>query len=247
MSLSPESLAKQAIISLKKHADPTRAKQVQKYFKEQVSVLGYTAATFRQVANELYEQIKPFWTLDEALAFCELMLPNEIIEEKVVSIFILERYIKSLKKVHIYSIKKWINRNDCDNWVTIDIMCTYIISPMIGFYPELGKEVLEWAQLENPWLRRASAVSFIKHVKKGQHIDMALKVAESLFSATEYLVQRANGWLLRDIGKTDMDRLEKFLLRFGSQIPRTTLRYAIEKFPEKKRKDILVMTRSVKN
>lgn len=190
MSFSPESLAKQAILDLKKHADPTRAKQVQKYFRDPVSVLGYTADTFRQVAKELYEQIRPFWTPDEALAFCELMLPNEFLEVKGVSIYLLERYIKLLKKEHILIIKKWINQNYCNNWATIDSMCAYIISPMIGFYPELVKEVINWPQSENPWLRRASAVSLVKFAKKGQYVETAFKVAQSLFSDRDYLVQR---------------------------------------------------------
>ena len=93
------------------------------------------------------------------------------------------------------------------------------------------------------WLRRASAVSFVEHARKGEFLDTAYEVAEKLFPGSEDLVQKANGWLLREAGKTDMDRLEKFLLQFGPEIPRTTLRYAIERFSSEKRKSILIKTK----
>jgi 3-methyladenine DNA glycosylase AlkD len=59
----------------------------------------------------------------------------------------------------------------------------------------------------------------------------------------EDLMHKASGWLLREAGKTDAERLEKFLLTHGPAIPRTTVRYSIERFPEGKRKELLVATR----
>ncbi|TFG80457.1 MAG: DNA alkylation repair protein, partial [Chrysiogenales bacterium] len=64
------------------------------------------------------------------------------------------------------------------------------------------------------------------------------------FSSRDDLVQKANGWLLREAGKRDMERLEKFLLANGPVIARTTLRYAIERFPETRRRDLLKKTRA---
>ncbi|MGD2246141.1 MAG: DNA alkylation repair protein [Candidatus Aminicenantes bacterium] len=242
-NFTPEAFARHAIKVLKTHADPIRAKQGQKYFKDQVFILGFTAGKFRQVANGLFGLIKPYWTHDEALALCDLMLPDLYLEVKGLSIYILEQFIKSLQKKHLSLIKQWIDKNYCDNWASIDSMCTYIISPLIGFYPELVDEVACWAHEDNPWLRRASAVAFVKHVRKGRHIETVHRIANTLFADNNDLVQKANGWLLRESGKKDMKNLEKFLLKHGKTIPRTTLRYAIEKFPDIKRKEILVKTR----
>ena len=92
-------------------------------------------------------------------------------------------------------------------------------------------------------MRRASAVSFIKLARRGQRLDDVYAVSRRLFPADDDLIEKANGWLLREAGKTDMPRLEAFLIRHGPKIPRTTVRYAIERFPEEKRKRILEKTR----
>jgi len=104
-------------------------------------------------------------------------------------------------------------------------------------------EVTSWTRSENRWLRRASIVSFIKPAREGRYIDVVQKTAQKLFPDGDDLVQKANGWILRESGKTNRERLERFLLKNGKNIPRTTLRYAIERFPEKRRKEILEKTK----
>jgi 3-methyladenine DNA glycosylase AlkD len=75
-------------------------------------------------------------------------------------------------------------------------------------------------------------------------LDLAYEVAAELHADREDLIQKAVGWMLREAGKTDSVRLERYLLANGSSIPRTTLRYAIERFAEAKRRSILVRTRA---
>lgn len=144
---------------------------------------------------------------------------------------------------HLLAIKKWILHDYCASWATVDHIAPSVVSPLMEMYPDLMDEVIGWADSENRWLRRASAVSFIKHARKGKSIRRVHTIAKKLFSDEDDLIQKANGWLLRESGKTDMKRLENFLLDNGKKIPRTTLRYAIERFPEKKRKQILAKTR----
>jgi 3-methyladenine DNA glycosylase AlkD len=79
---------------------------------------------------------------------------------------------------------------------------------------------------------------------KGEMLDDVTDISKSLFPYDDDLVQKANGWLLRESGKADLARLESFLLRHGKGIPRTTLRHAIERFEEKKRKKLLGKTRA---
>jgi 3-methyladenine DNA glycosylase AlkD len=86
-------------------------------------------------------------------------------------------------------------------------------------------------------------VSFIKLARKAEYLAPIYEVAGSVFDVDDDLVQKANGWLLREAGKADTARLERFLLDRGPAIPRTTLRYAIERFPEAKRKALLRRTK----
>lgn len=93
------------------------------------------------------------------------------------------------------------------------------------------------------WVRRGSAVAFVPHARKGRLLDGAYAVAELLLGDDEDLIHKAVGWLLREAGKTDAGRLTRFLLEHGPSIPRTAVRYAIERFPEKERKRLLAATR----
>jgi len=86
-------------------------------------------------------------------------------------------------------------------------------------------------------------VSFVKPAGKGRCLEHAYRIATVLMPDSHDLIHKACGWLLREAGKADAKRLEKYLLKHGPTIPRTTLRYAIEKFPERKRRRILEDTR----
>jgi 3-methyladenine DNA glycosylase AlkD len=86
-------------------------------------------------------------------------------------------------------------------------------------------------------------VSFIKLARKAEFLPAIYEISASVFPVDDDLVQKANGWLLREAGTTDGARLERFLLKHGPAMPRTTLRYAVERFPEAKRKAILLKTR----
>src|SRR6202008_1188337 len=92
--------------------------------------------------------------------------------------------------------------------------------------------------------RRAAAVSLIPSVRKGFALDDAYRVASVLHPDHEDLIQKAVGWMLREAGKPDMKRLEYYLRRNGPRIPRTTVRYAIERFPIALRRKLLASTRT---
>jgi 3-methyladenine DNA glycosylase AlkD len=110
-------------------------------------------------------------------------------------------------------------------------------------YPDLAARVAAWAGHPNRWVKRAAAVSFLKLAKRPEHLDMIYRVARRLCGVDDDLIEKATGWLLREAGKTDAGRLERFLLASGPAVPRTTLRYAIERFPAAKRQALLVRTR----
>jgi 3-methyladenine DNA glycosylase AlkD len=133
--------------------------------------------------------------------------------------------------------------NHCNNWASVDALCSWILAPLVQKFPDLIPTIKNWTTSPNLWLRRASAVSFVPLARKGQYLDTAYDIANALFKYPEDLIHKATGWLLREAGKTDPTRLEAFLLKQGTKIPRTALRYAIERFPKEKRENILTKTR----
>jgi len=100
-----------------------------------------------------------------------------------------------------------------------------------------------WSRDRNLWVRRASAVGLIALARKGEALDILYGVARQLHADREDLIQKAVGWMLREAGKADERRLENYLRANGPSIPRTTVRYAIERFPEGKRRTLLAITR----
>jgi 3-methyladenine DNA glycosylase AlkD len=139
-------------------------------------------------------------------------------------------------------IKRWLGRS-CGNWALVDSLALSALAPLIGQCPDLIPEVVLWTDSPNQWVRRGAAVAFVPLVRKNKYLAPAYRVAARLFDDEEDLIHKAVGWLLREAGKVDAKRLEKFLLKNGPRIPRTTVRYAIERFPKDERRRLMEATR----
>jgi 3-methyladenine DNA glycosylase AlkD len=240
---TPQQIAKNILEFFKKNANPEKAKQAQRFFKEPVKLYGFSTQEIRKFEKELYKVIKSYWNINDAIKLCEILLPHAYLEPKGVTIFILSKYSNDFPSELFLKIKNWLSLNYCNNWATVDYLCFLIMYPLLMKYPELIEKLKEWTESPNRWIRRSSAVSLVKFARKGELLEQVYEISQLLFNDKNDLVQKANGWLLREAGKTDMFRLEKFLLKYGTSIPRTTLRYAIERFNKEKRKNILLKTK----
>jgi 3-methyladenine DNA glycosylase AlkD len=245
--LTPQTIARQALEKLRATADHERALQVQKYFKETVRSFGIPSPAVRAIAAELYLAIKKEWGYAQALELCAILFPKLELEAKGIAALILARYKKEFPSELFAQVKKWLEQNYLDNWASVDTFCPEIMATLLLRYPELVEEIKTWPSHPNRWVKRASIVSFLKLTKKEGFPDIIYEQAIRLFPADDDLIQKANGWVLREVGKRDMARLERFLLKYGPAIPRTTLRYAIERFPEARRRELLVKTKSIKS
>ncbi len=241
---TPEDIARKAIARMKAQADPEKAVQAQRYFKESISSLGLTADDSREVAREMYFLVKDGWSLKEAVELCEILLPNKYLEAKGLATIIFLRFHKEFGRPIFGLIKTWLARDYLDNWASVDLLCPDCLGVLLERNPDLVPKIKTWTAHPNRWVKRASAVAFIKIARRGKCLDAAYQIAGRLFPCEDDLIEKANGWLLREAGKTDMARLEKFLLRQRGRIPRMTLRYAIERFPEPKRRLLLEKTRA---
>ncbi len=241
---TPKQAAGLSIKVLKQKSDPVKARAAQRYFKEEIKSLGISAPTMRELAGKIYEQAKKTWSVEEAVEFCEILLPNPYHEVKALGILVLERFRSDFPKSLFLRIKGWLAKDYCNSWALVDVLCPNSVGALLQKYPELVEKIKIWTASPNRWVRRASIVSFIKLPKKPGHLDAVYQIAARHFGDRDDLIQKANGWLLREAGKADGTRLEKFLLDKGLGIPRTTLRYAIERFDEKRRKKLLEVTRT---
>ena len=243
---TPQQAAKQIIKTLKAAGSPDRAAQSRIFFKdyEDVRFYGLAVPEARAVEREFFAMIKGVWTLEDALALCDLLIRERELEAKQIGIEVLARFKRQFGPELLSTIKGWLADDYCNNWATTDGLCSVLLAPLVQKHPELITELKRWTQEENLWVRRASAVPLVGFARRGQHLDEAYEIAEALLGYPEDLIHKATGWLLRDAGKTDAVRLEAFLLLHGPRIPRTALRYAIEKFPLEQRKIILQETKT---
>lgn len=236
---------REAVAMLRAAADPRVAEQAKSYFKpvERVAVLGVRTPKVREIEREIYRTVKPGWTITDAVRFCDTLIRSKHLEAKGVGVLLLSRYTRQLDRNLFDTVRRWLADGYCDNWASTDGLSTAVLAPLLRRYPELLEKLSGWTTSTNLWVRRAAAVALTPLARKGEHLDAAYRVADRLMIGPEDLIHKAVGWLLRECGKTDDRRLEAFLLERGADIPRTALRYAIERFPEPRRRRILEQTR----
>ena len=220
----------------KKLSDQERAAHLQKYFKtgkgeygEGDVFLGLRVPTIRNIA-------KKFNTLsmDEAEEF----LQSPYHEERLFAIFVLIDLFEKAKeedrkKIYILYLK---NTKFINNWDLVDTSA----GPIVGAYLFNGDKepIYILAKSENLWERRIAIMATFYFITQNEFND-TLKIAEMFLKDQEDLIHKAVGWMLREIGKRNLELEESFLKKHYQNMPRTMLRYAIEKFPEEKRKSYL--------
>jgi 3-methyladenine DNA glycosylase AlkD len=241
--VSPKAIAAEILSRLEAEGDPVQAAGAQRYFKEAMEFYGLTTRQIRDLTEEFHGRIKDLWSLDDALALCEILLPKKKFEAKTSAILLLMKFKKEFTPALVPRLKRWLAADYCDNWACVDVLCPEALSWLIDRHPELIDEIKGWTAHPDRWVRRASIVAYVPLARHGKFLDAAYDVAERMFPIRDDLLEKANGWMLREAGKKDPARLEAFLLRHGPAIPRTTLRYAIERFSEAKRKTLLKRTK----
>jgi 3-methyladenine DNA glycosylase AlkD len=227
---------------LRQLADPKRAESAQRFFTAPIPALGIDAATQRGFAKNWIRKLKGQWNVKAAIVLCGLLFQRPHIEARGAGFLVLAGFQTEFDKALFHQAEQWLGRY-LDNWALVDGFSAEVLTPLLRRHPELMAELPRWAGNGNLWIRRAAVVTLVPFARKGERLDESYRLVESLFGDPEDLMHKATGWLLRDAGKTNAKRLETFLLRHHSAIPRTTVRYAIERFPAAERKRLLELTR----
>jgi 3-methyladenine DNA glycosylase AlkD len=139
---------------------------------------------------------------------------------------------KLKRKVLAFYLK---HRYALNNWDLVDLSVYKIWGDYLLNNKAQRKELYKFARSKNLWERRMAVVATMILIKNNQFAEI-FKLTLMLIDDREDLIHKALGWMLRELGKKDRESLENFLDKYGSKLARTTLRYAIERFPEKKRK-----------
>ncbi|KJJ84238.1 DNA alkylation repair protein [Candidatus Omnitrophus magneticus] len=221
-----------------KYASSEKSKILARFFKtapgeygEGDKFLGIIVPDIRRVAKKYYEKLE--------LDMVQCLISSGFHEERLLGLIILilkykkstDKYKKNIFNFYLKNIK-YIN-----NWDLVDITAPHIVG---NFLADKDKNVLySLAKSKNLWARRIAILSTFFDIRQ-EKFDEALKISDVLLNDKEDLIHKAVGWMLREIGKRDKKKLEKFLQPRYKNMPRVMLRYAIEHFPYEERKKYLL-------
>jgi len=218
--------------TLKSLADPAIAEHSARFFKTGKGEYGEGDKFLGIRVPVLRAQAKKFEATP--LAQVRKLLTSPFHEARLCALLLLLRqYAKGQddEKDHIYRL--YLDNTDyINNWDLVDSSAYHIVGSHLE---HRDRQVLyQLAASPSLWERRIAIIATLHFIRNGQFED-TLKLAEQLLNDREDLIHKAVGWMLREIGKRDEAIEEAFLQRHYRQMPRTMLRYAIEKFPEPKR------------
>lgn len=176
---------------------------------------------------------------DLSVSEINLLLKHKVHEVRLIGLMILVwKYKHSSKKEQEKIVKFYLkNTKYINNWDLVDLSSHYIL----GDYLINQKEktiLLKLAKSKNLWEQRIAIVSTYALIRKGE-LDFTFKISKMFLGHDHDLIHKASGWMLREAGKKDEKALKKFLDENISKMPRTMLRYAIEKFPQNVRLEYL--------
>ena len=165
----------------------------------------------------------------------EALLESEWHEFRLCSLLIL---IEKYKKEPEQAVRFYLSHTEgINNWDLVDLSAPYILGSFLVRSEDRGI-LYQLAGSANMWERRIAVVSTLMLIRHGQ-FDDTLRLAELLLDSGHDLMRKAVGWMLREVGKRDQDILVAFLEKHRRQMPRTMLRYAIEKFSMEQRKHFM--------
>ncbi len=226
-------MLKQLQRELNRLKNPQQAKVLQGFFKTKPDqygagdiFLGVTVPQQRRLAKQ-YVTLKPKQLKE--------LLSSAIHEYRFTALLILISQYRTGDKTQKEKIYNFYLNNSrfVNNWDLVDLSAPKIVGDYLS--DKSKQPLFKLARSHQLWERRIAIVSTFEFIKQRQFTP-TLKIARLLLNDQHDLIHKAVGWMLREVGKRDQSLLEKFLIRHLKNMPRTTLRYAIERFPEKKRK-----------
>jgi len=223
---------------VKKFDKPENKVDAQQFSKEKLKVRYVLKTSIaRKISNQIYHEVKNL-SKAEIFAHCDKLLEKGEGMGRFTAFEWAYKRKKEFTKSDFRRFENWLKKY-VHGWGSCDQICSKALGEIVYQYPELTSKTKKWAMSKNRWLRRASAVSLIVSVNRGQGLDDVFETADLLLTDDDDMVQKGYGWMLKVA--TDKFRHEVFdyVIRHKKEMPRTALRYAIEKLPKEMRREAM--------
>jgi len=223
-------MIEQLRVELRNNSDEATRKSTERFFKEAVVAYGVKSALVGRIAKSNFDKIKNISKI-EIFELCDELWKSGVMEEVFVACDWSYRLNKQYEKSDFELFEKWVSKY-VSNWAMCDTFCNHNVGAIVEMYPEFLDRLKQWSKSDNRWLKRAAAVSLIIPAKKGKFLNDVFEIADTLLMDTDDMVQKGYGWMLKVASQSHQDEVFKYVIQNKSKMPRTALRYAIEKMPK---------------
>ncbi|HTY81787.1 MAG TPA: DNA alkylation repair protein [Dehalococcoidales bacterium] len=214
---------------LQQKADPVRAESEKRYFKEPIKSYGLSMPASEKLARAYFPSVKPFGK-KAVLALCEELFASGYSEECFIACDWAYSFRKEFEESDFATFERWISKY-VTNWAVCDTLCNHTVAALVEKYPKFLADLKRWAKSDNRWFRRAAAVTLVLPARRGLFLPDIFQIADILLTDADDLVQKGYGWMLKEASKPHQSEVFDYVMKHKSTMPRTALRYAIEKLP----------------
>jgi 3-methyladenine DNA glycosylase AlkD len=211
------------------NADKKIKESSKRFFKEPIKVYGMKNALVEKIAKKYWSEVKDL-PKNEIYDLSEELFASGYMEEAFIPCVWLPKMVKVFEKNDIMIFEKWIDKY-IDNWAKCDTFCNHTVGDYMMKFPEKVNILFVWAKPKNRWMKRAAAVTLIVPARKGLFLKEIFGIADTLLLDRDDLVQKGYGWMLKAASQTHQNEVLQFVMERKDRMPRTALRYAIEKMP----------------
>ena len=229
-----EDLISEIRVELTSNADERTKETAAHFFKEGINCYGVKSATVLKIADKYFKQIRNEQK-QTIFLLCEELLGSDLFEESAIAFEWVYRMREYYEPEDLEIFEGWIEKY-VNNWAKCDTLCNHSVASFIESYPQYLSRLKEWTRSENKWFRRAAAVTLVLPARNGKFLEDVLEIADSLLMDEDDLVRKGYGWMLKEAGKAHQQEIFEYVMKNKKVMPRTSLRYAIEKFPQDMRK-----------
>ncbi|HUX55879.1 MAG TPA: DNA alkylation repair protein [Bacteroidales bacterium] len=218
-----------------RNADEKTKLSGERYFKEDVKLYGIKSATVIRIGKDHFKNI-PDINKQNVFSMCELLWQSGIMEESFIACNWSYNMRNNYEPSDFELFERWVNIY-INNWASCDTFCNHTVGTFIEMYPDFLTSLKIWGTSENRWVKRASAVSLIVPARRGKFLNEIFEIADILHSDKDDMVQKGYGWMLKSASQSHQNEVFEYVMSKKATMPRTSLRYAIEKMtPELKAK-----------
>jgi len=211
--------------------------QWEKQYHVKPRLHGVPTPVVRRVSSKYFQRIKKS-DKQTISGLCEELLSSGYSEERAIAFDWAFRIRRSYEPYDFHLLESWLKKY-VHGWGGCDDLCTHALGAFIFQFPQFIPKVKEWAKSTNTWLRRACAVVMIYSVRRKRHLEDIFEIADLLLLDSDVMVQKGYGWMLKEASNRYPKEVFNYVMKHRKNMPRTALRYAIEKLSPRLKKEAM--------